>query len=179
MATSKRSKIIYIPLVLVPLAVVAAVVYAVWFQPKAATPAADPYRPKAETGQATQPSTTVTASPTPIPTSTVPQTSKNGEIVIASPTQGGTVKSGTMVSGTATTSNNRLYYRLKGGKSGQLTLGSIEFAGNASSPVAYSFELAFTNQVAAGGDQGVLEVFTLGSDGSEQTIANVTVNIQP
>jgi len=39
--------------------------------------------------------------------------------------------------------------------------------------------LAFTNQVAKGGDQGVLEVFTLGADGSEQTVAGVTVNIQP
>jgi len=174
---SKRSKTIYIVVGLVLLAT-AWGVYSAWPKPAKPTSSNDPYRPKATGTTSTQPST-ASVSPTVIPTSTTPQSSEKGEVVINSPTQGASVTSGTIVSGKATTASTRLYYRLKGGKSGQLALGSIAFSGDSSKAVDYKFELAFTNQVAKGGDQGVLEVFTLGADGSEQTVAGVTVNIQP
>jgi Immunoglobulin-like domain of bacterial spore germination len=140
----------------------------------------DPYRPKAEEGKATEPSSgrnPQAGEPTPIPTNSEPQSSKGGEITITAPTQGATVTSGTTVKGSAKTGASRIYYRLKGGKSGQLALGSINFSGDANTPISYSFELAFANQVAGGSDQGVLEVFTLGANGEEQTKASVTVNI--
>jgi hypothetical protein len=168
------------------LIVVGAIAYAAWPRP-ASTPNTvspttdDPYLPKAEEGKSTQPSANASpgsaGTPSPIPTSSVPQSSKNGEISITSPTQGATITSGTMVKGAAKTTASRIYYRVKGGKSGQLALGSVAFSGSASVATPFSFELAFTDQVSSGGDQGVVEVFTLAADGSEQTIASVTVNI--
>lgn len=135
------------------------------------------FLPKAEEGKATQPSPDAIY-PSPIPATSSPQSSKNGQIIISKPTQGSTITSGTTVSGSATTSSNKLFYRLKGSKSGQLALGSINFSGSSNTLTPFSFELGFTNQVANGSDQGVLEIFITGADGSEQSIANVTVNIK-
>lgn len=142
------------------------------------TSPADTQRPKASEGQATFPSPSNPAVSTSIPKSTTYRASDNGSVTITSPTQGSTVTSGTKVTGTASTAGEKLTYRLKGGKSGQLALGPISVSGAGTTATPFSFELAFSNQVAPGGDQGVLEVFITGTNGTEQSIANVAVNIQ-
>lgn len=181
MATSKRPKTQYLVALLALVVILAGLTYRVWLQPKPSAPADETYLPKAAEGKETRPSASPSAgaigTPTAIPTNSTPQSSMNGSITISAPTQGSTVTSGSVVSGTARTASDRLYYRLKGGKSGQLALGSINFKGNTATDTPFSFELVFTNQVNNGSDQGVVEMFTLGADGSEQSIANVTVNI--
>ncbi len=168
---------------LVFLAVAAAVV--IWWPHKTKV-TADPYRPKAKEYSPTAAPTaenniknTASVSPTakPIPTSTAAQQDTTGSIIITSPTQGETVTSGTKVSGTAKTSATRLYFRLKGGKSGQLASGVIAITANPAVAQPYSLELAFTNQAVAG-DQGALEVYTQSAQGVESTIASVLVNLQ-
>ncbi len=136
------------------------------------------FYPKSEDNKKVTPPTTPTPnSPTPtIAPTTAPQTSNDSKITIASPTQGGIVSDGTQVSGIADTSSNVLYYRLKGGATGQIASGQIGITPNQSSP--YSFKLGFTNSVSKGGDQGELEVYTLNANGVADSIASVAVNIQ-
>jgi hypothetical protein len=139
------------------------------------------YHPKAEEGTGLTPSkspapsgTMPTATPT-IPASSGPKTSADNKIVISAPTQGATVRDGSTVSGTATVASGVLYWRLKGGQSGQLGSGQLNVA--AGQAANYSFTLGLTNQVSKGGDQGELEVYTLDSKGTATSIASVAVNI--
>jgi hypothetical protein len=79
-----------------------------------------------------------------------------------------------VVSGQANiTAGQQVYYRLKGGNSGQLASGQFTASGG-----SFSFELAFTNQVKDGADQGTLEVYTLDGGGAQSNIASVNVTIQ-
>jgi hypothetical protein len=107
-----------------------------------------------------------------------PQVSKNGSVAITSPAQGATVTSGTHVTGTAVLGSGQLYYRVKGGKSGQLALGPVPVNGDKGKSQPYSFDLAFTNQVSGGHDEGVLEVYVVAADGTITSDATLTVNIQ-
>jgi hypothetical protein len=143
------------------------------------TVAPNDYHPKASPGKGLVPSPTSSASPSPTPTiapTNGPQSSTDNKVVISAPAQGDTVTDGTTVSGTATTTSGTLYYRLKGGQSGQLASGQISIAAGQASP--YSFQLGFTNQVATGGDQGELEVYTVDANGTATSIASVAVNIK-
>lgn len=135
------------------------------------------YHPKASAGTGLSPQTTPSGSPTPtIQPSSGPNSSSDKAIVINAPTQGAAVADGTTVAGTATVSASVIYYRLKGVKSGQLADGSMSVTPGQATP--FSFKLGFTNQVAAGGDQGELEIYATDSHGVETSIANVAVNIQ-
>jgi hypothetical protein len=153
------------------------------------TKVTNPYYPKAQvlmnSPQATS-SPAVSSSPeasvgsSAVAVTSAPQAaSTSGGIVIMSPTQGSTVASGATVTGQAKVSQSKLYFLLKGGKSGQLASGVIQVTPNVSSFESYTFKLAFTNQVQSGTDQGVLEVYTVSpGDGSETDVASVNVNIQ-
>ncbi|MDB5178144.1 MAG: hypothetical protein JWN01_87 [Patescibacteria group bacterium] len=141
-------------------------------------PATDAYRPKAPEGKATEPSEP-SKSPTPtITPGSGAASSQSGTVTIASPAQGGTVTSGTKVSGTAKIASGKLYFRLKAGKSGQLASGVIAVPANPAAPAGYSFELQFTNQVFGGEDQGNLEVYTVDASGVENNVVSVLVNIK-
>lgn len=134
--------------------------------------ALQPYYPKATETTRSPSSNTPTPTPTPnsqpIATST-PIASSNAPITISSPVPGATVTSGTHVTGQATVTG--VYYRLKGGNSGQLAAaGPITVSGG-----QFSFDIVFTNDVKGGQDQGTLEVYTLGQQGNEIDIANVNV----
>jgi len=139
----------------------------------------DSYRPKASEGHATEPSGGTNGSPTPtIAPNNTPASNPASSITITSPTQGGTVASGTTVKGTARVTATKLYFRLKAGKSGQLASGVIGIPASPNSPVGYSFELQFTNQVYGGLDQGNLETYTLDANGVESNVVSLLVNIQ-
>ena len=175
--TSSNSKRLLLSLLAVSVLVVS--IYALALQSrthKSNTTALETPKPKAEEGKATQSTVAVTGTPAPIATSSGPKVSTDGTIVISSPIQGGTVSDGAVVSGSAKAASGVLYYRLKGGKSGQLANGSV--TASATSVAPYSFKLGFTNQVTGGSDQGELEVYTLGPDGSATSISSVAVNIQ-
>lgn len=183
MKKQKRSfKYLYIALAVGAIVVIAAVVFGLnrsgqnstsndTFYPKASEiPVTTSSPTPTSTAGGTSPRPTVT--PTPIPTSAQPQTGQSGVLTITSPTQGATVNSGTTVTGTSN-SSSMLYFRLKGAKSGQLTSGTVMPSGG-----KFSFDLAFTNQVAGGRDQGVLEVYSVVNGGTEANNVNVSVEIR-
>ena len=137
------------------------------FYPKASEKATESTKSTPTSSQAVAPSPT-------IPQDTTPKSSSSGKITIVSPTQGSTVKDGTVISGQATIgSGDKLYYRLKGGSSGQVAYGPVSLSGS-----AFSFPLGFNNEIKGGTDQGTLQVYSIGADGSETNIASVNVNIQ-
>ncbi|HSX00850.1 MAG TPA: hypothetical protein VLF67_01295 [Candidatus Saccharimonas sp.] len=174
MAVSQRKRNIYIALAVVAL-LLAAGAYGFWrdsVHQAADTTASDREHPKASPGAAIVNSPDSSPTPTIEPTSAAQQ-SQDGTVTVTSPTKGGTVTPTSVVTGSGP-ANTTVYYQLKGGKSGQLALGQ----GKTSATGAFSFPLAFSNQVSGGSDQGTLEVYTLTAAGAEANQVDILVNIQ-
>jgi Immunoglobulin-like domain of bacterial spore germination len=122
--------------------------------------------------------TTVAPSPTTTPTTPAPTpapaSSSSGLVTIASPATGSKVTSGTVVTGTAQVGADRLYWRVKGEKSGQLGSGPVTLPTN-TKPQSFQFTLVFDHEAMAG-DSGELQVFSRNpSDDSEINQASVAI----
>jgi len=181
MVRAKHKRLLVIVLGLIAIGLVVFALYARYHQSKTvATPAStnsqsDTFYPKADEPPAPPPPASTTPTPPPTTPSTTPQTSSSGLVSVTSPTAKAMVTSGTTVSGTAQVYQGKLYWRVKGEKSGQLGSGIFQLTGDASQAQAFSFPLTFTNQAVAG-DSGEVQVYSLNaSDGSEINQVDIAV----
>jgi hypothetical protein len=133
--------------------------------------------PTAVTTARTSASPSAIVSPSPEASGAMSQ-SVDGHVTIESPAAGTTITSGSTVSGKVTLAGGQLYYRVKGGKSGQLALGPVQMTAKTNAMASYTFSIAFSNQVNGGTDDGELEVYILKADGSVASTVSIAVKIQ-
>lgn len=136
------------------------------------------YRPKAPIYSSRDhkdpPKGTSTSSASSVPPSQGSNSSTSGLITIGSPSQGAIVRNSSPVSGTAKTNPNaQVYYRLKGGASGQIANGPVTVTNN-----HFALKLEFMNDIRGGMDQGILQVYVFNGGGAESDVASVNVNIE-
>ena len=133
------------------------------------------HRKAAEISPAPVADPTATPPPAAPPPASTPQISTSGLITVTSPANAATITSGTVVTGTAKVSDGKLYWLVKGEKSGQLGSGTFQIAGDTTQVQTFSFPLAFSNQAMVG-DSGQLEVYSTNpADGSAINQVNVAV----
>lgn len=133
-----------------------------------------PFYPKASTNQpaSTQPS----ATPEVVPSAVGPeqtQTNTSGRPTITSPAPSSTLTDGSKITGRVIAGTSGWYYRIKGGKSGQLALGPvfIDKSGN------FNFTVSLTNQVIGGNDQGELEIYQQVDAGPDTNVTSILITV--